>query len=64
MADIRRERPAEATFAAHLLDIIDPATGVTITDEFLKPEIALLFLAGFESEGLSLFSSLCILYTS
>lgn len=49
LADIRRERPAEATFAAHLLDIVDPRTGQGITDEFLQPEIALLFLAGFES---------------
>ena len=49
LADIRRQRPAESTFAAHLLDIVDPRTGVTITDEFLQPEIALLFLAGFES---------------
>lgn len=49
LADIRRERPAEATFAAHLLDIVDPCTGQGITDEFLQPEIALLFLAGFES---------------
>ncbi|KAK9916023.1 hypothetical protein WJX75_007417 [Coccomyxa subellipsoidea] len=51
LADIRRERPAEATFAAHLLDIVDPRTGQGITDEFLQPEIALLFLAGFETTG-------------
>lgn len=49
LADIRRQRPAESTFAAHLLDIVDPRTGATLTDEFLQPEIALLFLAGFES---------------
>ncbi|BDA43874.1 Cytochrome P450 3A11 [Coccomyxa sp. Obi] len=51
LADIRQKRPAESTFAAHLLDIVDPRTGATLTDEFLQPEIALLFLAGFETTG-------------
>lgn len=49
MADLRRERPAEATIAAHLLDVVDPRTGKTLPDEFLQPQIAQLFLAGSES---------------
>lgn len=49
MADIRRERPPDATIAAHLLDIVDPRTGQAISNNILQPQIAQLFFAGFES---------------
>jgi cytochrome P450 len=49
LAELHAKRRDEACFGAHLLDVRDPSTGQPLDDERLAPEIALLFLAGFES---------------
>lgn len=48
-----RGPPAEddASIAAHLLRIRDPATGRPLTDEQLAGEVGLMFFAGFETTG-------------
>ncbi|EIE20661.1 cytochrome P450 [Coccomyxa subellipsoidea C-169] len=51
LAGMRRERPAETSIAAHLLDIKDPDTGKPLEDARLLPEISILFMAGFETTG-------------
>lgn len=48
---MHKERPAESSIAAHLLDIKDPETGGPLDDKHLLPEVSTLFMAGFETTG-------------
>lgn len=43
--------PADATIAAHLLRISDPATGRALPDDRLAAEIGVFFTGGFETTG-------------
>ena len=43
--------PADATIAAHLLRIRDPATGQALPDDRLAAEIGVFFTGGFETTG-------------
>ncbi len=43
--------PGDATIAAHLLRLRDPATGGPLIDELLAGEFGMFFTAGLETSG-------------
>ena len=49
----------DTTIAAHLLRIVDPATGRGLPDELLLPEVAILYLAGVETSAHTVAFVLC-----
>ncbi|KAK9819280.1 hypothetical protein WJX81_006108 [Elliptochloris bilobata] len=54
LAQLRARGPPvkdDTTIAAHLLRIVDPATGRGLPDELLAPEIGILYLAGVETSA-------------
>jgi cytochrome P450 len=56
-----KSSPPAHTICAHLLKIIDPATGKPLTIDQLKAEVTVIWLAGFETTAHALtFCILCI----
>ena len=51
---------SDTTIAAHLLRIVDPATGSGLPDELLLPEVAILYLAGVETSAHTVAFVLCV----
>ena len=67
LADVRaRGPPAESdvSLMAHLLRIVDPATGLPLTDAQLLPELGIVFVAGMETSGKTMGWTLCALLPS
>ena len=46
-----RSTEDDTSIAAHLLRLLDPATGLPLSDERLLPEIATLLIAGFDTSA-------------
>ncbi|KAI8464971.1 MAG: cytochrome P450 [Monoraphidium minutum] len=49
VAAIRKAPPPDYTITGHLLNVVDPATGLKLSDTQLKAELAIVFGAGFET---------------
>ena len=50
---------ADVSLMAHLLRIVDPATGAPLTDAQLLPELGIVFVAGMETSGKTMGWTLC-----
>ena len=62
LEDVRTRGPPDAadmSVMAHLLRIVDPATGAPLTDAQLLPEVGIVFVAGMETSGKTMGWTLC-----
>ena len=62
LEDVRARGPpdaADVSLMAHLLRIVDPATGAPLTDAQLLPEVGIVFVAGMETSGKTMGWTLC-----
>ena len=62
LEDVRTRGPPDAadmSLMAHLLRIVDPATGAPLTDAQLLPEVGIVFVAGMETSGKTMGWTLC-----
>ena len=62
LEDVRTRGPpdgADMSLMAHLLRIVDPATGAPLTDAQLLPEVGIVFVAGMETSGKTMGWTLC-----
>ena len=63
LEDVRARGPpdaADVSLMAHLLRIVDPATGAPLTDAQLLPEVGIVFVAGMETSGKTMGWTLCV----
>ena len=51
MRDKGPPRDDDESMAAHLMRIKDPTTGQPLADEWLLPQVSVLFWAGFDTTG-------------
>lgn len=62
LEDVRARGPpaaSDVSLVAHLLRIVDPATGTHLTDAQLLPELGIIFVAGMETSGKTMGWTLC-----
>ncbi len=62
LEDVRARGPpaaSDVSLVAHLLRIVDPATGAHLTDAQLLPELGIVFVAGMETSGKTMGWTLC-----
>jgi hypothetical protein len=62
LEDVRARGPpaaSDVSLVAHLLRIVNPATGAHLTDAQLLPELGIVFVAGMETSGKTMGWTLC-----